>query len=322
MPKLLARSADAAFWMARYFERSENLARQLQVNQTFARDRSGARNWRSILALNADEPRFRERYPKIDAQNVVRFYTLDRENFTSIIESFRAARDNARILRPLISTEMWSHINVAHNQLQGLDDGAIALPRLSNFCTYVREACETHTGIAEGTMFRDQAWQFYLIGRHIERTDQVTRLLDIKYHTLLPRLEDVGSSLDLSQWHAVLRAASGYHGYRRGHPRLMTPQKVVDFLMFDERFPRSVALNLRTTALLVSELKSRFALPGGMAAMERLDEVQAVLASFSVEEVINKGLHEFLDWIQTQLSLLTRDLGTAYFGLEEKGGNH
>lgn len=313
MALLLCRFADAAFWMARYIERAENVARQLQVNQTFARDQSGARNWRSILALNADEERFLKRYDGITGANVIRFYTLDRGNLSSIVSSMRSARDNARILRPLISTELWAHLNIAYNQMQTLDEQAIALPRLAGFCSDVRQACEAHAGIAEGTMFRDQAWSFYNIGRHMERADQITRLLDIKYHTLLPRLEDVGTALDLTQWHAVLRAASGYHGFRRGHPRHMTPNKVVDFLLFDDRFPRSVALNVRATAEHLNTLRTRFRVQGGDAARVELDVLQDILASADVTEVIGQGLHEFLDDIQTRLIAVTGVLSRDFF---------
>lgn len=313
MALLLCRFADAAFWMARYIERAENVARQLQVNQTFARDQSGARNWRSILALNADEERFLERYDGITGANVIRFYSLDRGNMSSIIACLRAARDNARVLRPLISTELWAHLNVSYNQMQTLNESAIALPRLAGFCSDVRQTCEAHAGIAEGTMFRDQAWHFYNIGRHVERADQITRLLDIKYHTLLPRLEDVGTALDLTQWHAVLRAASGYHGYRRGHPRHMTPEKVVDFLLFDDRFPRSVALNVRSTADHLNTLRTRFRVQGGDAARDQLDLLQDILASADVTEVIRNGLHEFLDDIQTRLITVSGVLHRDFF---------
>ena len=102
----------------------------------------------------------------------------------------RAARENARTLRPWISTEMWSQINVFYNQLLALTPKDVVMPQLNRVCRMIKEACQTHTGITEGTFFRDQGWHFYEMGRLIERADQTTRLLDIKYHLLSPSIAE------------------------------------------------------------------------------------------------------------------------------------
>lgn len=314
MAKLLARYADATFWMARYMERAENLARILDVNETFARDDHGAKNWVSIVQLNADIERFYAKYKDANDTNVIHFYVLDTENPTSIVSTVRMARENARMLRPLISTEMWTQLNVFYNWLLDLPPHSLDLPRVSHLCTQVKENCQAHTGIIEGTFYRDQGWYFYQIGKYLERADQTTRLLDIKYHTLLPSPQDVGSPLDISQWNALLRSAAGYHAYRRIHPRGLQPQLVAGFLLFDAGFPRSVMLCVRTVNDLLTRLKSRYMLRGGNEAMECLDEIRAVLAAYTIERAIAGGLHEFLDWLQTQLGVLSNQLGRAFFG--------
>ena len=223
MRDLLSRYAEAAFWMARYIERAENLARILDVNETFSRDSQGGQNWLSVLQLYDDQKRFFERHGEAGGEAVIRFYVLDRDNRGSIVSNVRMARENARALRPLISTEMWTHLNMFHNRLGELRPEDVTEHRLARLCTLVKESCQAHTGITEGTFHRDAGWDFYQMGRMIERADQTTRLLDVKYHLLLPSAADVGSPVDVSQWNALLRSASAYHAFRRVQPSGMDP---------------------------------------------------------------------------------------------------
>jgi len=311
---LLARYAECIFWMARYMERAENLARILDVHETFARDTRGMTNWFSIVQLNADEKDFFSRHDRPTAEAVVHYYMFDTEHPNSLVSMLRMARENARVLRPWISTEMWTQINVFHNKLVEMNRKDVALPNLSKVCTWIKEECQTHTGITEGTFYRDQGWYFYQLGKYIERADQTTRLLDIKYHTLLPSPLDVGSTLDVSQWTTVLRSAAGYHAFRRVYPRGMTPTTVAGFMMFNEGFPRSVVMCVRQIDGLLTRMKSRYTLRGGSVAMEKVDELLGALLARPIEEVIRGGLHEYLDWVQEQLSEITNEIGRAFFG--------
>jgi uncharacterized alpha-E superfamily protein len=311
---LLARYADCIFWLARYVERAENLARILDVNETFSRDSKGGQNWRSIVQLNSDEERFFAGHSTASAHSVVNFYVIDADNPTSIISAIRYARENARALRPLISTEMWVQLNVFYSHLLALGAADLAPGNLATLFATIKEACQTHTGITEGTFFRDQGWYFYQIGRYIERADQTTRLLDIKYHLLLPNISDVGSPTDVSQWDVLLRSAAGYHAYRRLHAGSTTPARVAGFLLLNSAFPRSVHHCMREVGRLLSEVKSRYALRHGNDAAEELDRLQAVLGTLDISTILSVGLHEFLDSIQRQLIAITRELSTAFFG--------
>lgn len=319
-PPLLARLAEAAFWLARYVERAENLARVIDVNETFARDSRGACNWSAIVALNADVVRFYARQSSATETTVLRFYILDADNPTSILSSIRAARENARSLRPHISTELWSHLNTIYNWMLSLTEDDIALPKISRLCSRIRESCQTHAGIADSTLYRDQAWTFYQLGRWLERADQTTRLLDIKYHTLLPTVHDVGSPLDASQWNAVLRSASAYHAFRRVFPRDLAPGQVAEFLLFDARFPRSVSACVHNVALQLGELRRRFHLRQTGAVMESVDELSFLLAERQIEDVLNAGLHEFLDSLQARFAGVTRELSDRFFVAAPVGG--
>ncbi|HEV2678050.1 MAG TPA: alpha-E domain-containing protein [Aliidongia sp.] len=315
MSSLLSRYAECIFWLARFVERAEDLARILDVNETFSRDARGSQNWLSIVQLNADEKRFFEKHPIATADAVIRFYVTDVENPTSIIAAIRAARENARTLRPLISTEMWVHLNVFYNRLKAIDKVDLAPGTLTRSLAWIKESCQTHTGITEGTFFRDQGWYFYQLGRYIERADQTTRLLDIKYHLLLPKTADVGSPVDASQWSALLRSAAGYHAFRRLHSNGITPARVAGFLLLNHRFPRSVYLCLREIDNYLNELRSRYSLRGGSDACNAVDELHAVLSTKTIDEILGAGLHEFIDLIQCQLSDITNRLAVAFFGV-------
>ena len=140
--------------MARYMERAENLARILDVNETFARDAQGANDWLPILKLHRDEEAFFERYKRATSENVVRFYILDAENPNSIIYSVKAARENARSIRHLISLETWTQLNVFYNWVDSLPDRNLRLTELSRLCGRIKEGVQLHSGIVTGTLYR------------------------------------------------------------------------------------------------------------------------------------------------------------------------
>ena len=316
MSNLLARYAETIYWLARYVERVEDLARIIDVNETFSRDSRGGQNWQSILQLHADEGRYREQYGRPTADGVIYFYTLDDANPTSIVSALGAARSNARTLRPLISTEMWTQLNIFYNRLRAMSQDELSQPRLPRFCAFVKEGCQTHYGITEGTFYRDEGWYFYQLGRNLERADETTRTLDVKYHLLLPSVDKVGSPLDVSQWNALLRSVSGYHAFRRVHPSGMTPSDVAAFLLLHKSFPRSVLASVLEIDSKLHQLREAYGLSGGAAAMARLDEMRATLEGERIDNIIRRGLHEFLDGLQGELQAVSHDLGRDFFGYQ------
>ena len=235
---LIARHAGSALWLARYMERIENLARLLDVTKTFAGDAEGGRNWLSLLRINGDEAAFFAKHAAPEATSVAHFYLLDTDNPTSVQTSIRYARENARTLRALISTEMWLQINVFHGRICALSAADIAPEELSGVCAMLKEGVQSHTGITEGTFYRDQCWHFYMMGRHLERADQITRLIDTKFNALLPSAA-TDAVIDAGEWNALLRAAAGYHAYRREYPHGYVPREVAGFLLLNGAFPRS-----------------------------------------------------------------------------------
>ena len=308
---LLTRDAEGLFWMARYLERVENLARLIDVTQTFEGPGGEAGSWSALVAINADDPWLEGEV--LDGPTVKRFYLLDRSNATSVPASLEFARTNARTLRPLISTEMWMQLNVFHRDIMATTPAELEGDALSRLCRRIKEGVQAHTGITEGTFARDQGWHFYLLGRLLERTDQITRLLDIKYHILLQGSGEERRVVDLTQWNAVLRAAAGYHAFRRVAQAGFEPADVVSFLLSDTTFARSAALCVRDIGWHLEQLRTRYNLRDTAGPLEQVDELREALRSGTgfIQRV--GGLHEFLDKLQKDLSRLGDEIGTAFF---------
>jgi len=244
---------------------------------------------------------------------VKRYYLLDRENPNSIPAAMEAARTNARTLRPVISTEMWMQLNMFYRELLTIREEELAGDRLSRLCSRVKMGVQEHTGITEGTLFRDQGYYFYMLGRLIERADQVTRLLDIRYHLLVPVGDEQRRVAELTQWGGVLRGAAGYHAFRRVAPPDFKPVDVVAFLLTNRSFPRSVLLCVGQLEWHLTHLRSIYGLRSTVQALERVEEIRAALLGRPVESMISDGLHDFIDAIQRDLIILASEIGTAFF---------
>ncbi|MBT5571306.1 MAG: alpha-E domain-containing protein, partial [Alphaproteobacteria bacterium] len=228
MASLIARFGWNIFWLGRYMERAEALARIVDINETYARDTSEGPDWQRVLDLYSDNDRFKVIHKKADAGTVSNFYILDRSNPTSIASSIAEARQNARSVRHLISTEMWTHLNMFHNRLGGLTQRDLRLNNLSRICNDIKKDCQTFEGVAEGTFFRGEAWCFYQMGKYLERADQTTRILDMGYD----RISDSDSEgRDSIHWSVLLRSVAGYHAFRSLHPAGSGAADIAGFLM-------------------------------------------------------------------------------------------
>jgi uncharacterized alpha-E superfamily protein len=310
---LIARHAGSALWLARYMERIENLARLLDVTKTFARDAEGGRNWLSLLRINGDEAEFFARHAAPGAASVAHFYLLDVDNRASVQAAIGSARENARTLRALISTEMWLQINVFHGRIRALREADVSQEQLSGICAILKEGVQAHTGITEGTFYRDQCWHFYMLGRHLERADQITRLIDTKFNALLPTAA-TDAAIDAGEWNELLRAAAGYHAYRREYPHGYVPREVAGFLLLNGAFPRSAGLSLAQLDWHLTLLRSRYHLRGSAPALGRLYNLRTMLASQTVDDILDRGLSPFLDWMQREIAALHADIMTQLCG--------
>ena len=310
---LLTRDAEGLFWLARYLERVENMARLIDVAQSFESPGFEAEAWFALVRINADEESFLARGPAVNALRVKNFYLLDKSNSTSIPACLESARTNARTLRPLISTEMWKQLNVFHRFVTGITADDLEGDALSRLCTRIREGVQAYTGIAEGTLYRDQGWYFHELGRYLERADQTTRMLDIKYTAILPRGGEEKRVADLIQWNAVLRVATGYYHFKRLARAEFSPQDVVQFLLRDASAPRSVLLCVRRIESHLGDLRRHYGLASVAEALERVEVLRAFLLEKPLDHILATGLHEYLDLVQIHLQELAGAIGRAFF---------
>ena len=308
---LPARYGEAIFWLARYMERIENLARMLDVTESFARDDHGVGNWRLVAQINGDEVRFRARYEQATGADALRFYMLDGDNPTSIRFAMRAAYQNARTLRPLISTEMWSHMNVFNKEIEAIGAADIAASRLSALCGRIKDGCHTHAGLIEATLYRDQGWYFYQLGKYLERADQTTRLLDVQHHLLGAARSRAD---DQVEWQLLLRAAAGYHAFRRVSPRSIGLEDVANFVLFDEAFPRSIRMCVRTVGILLQRLRQSHPMLRSSKPLEFHDALDGSLTDGAAVPIDPAKLHDYLDLLQQQIGGLSDEITKAYFG--------
>ena len=311
---LPARYGEASFWLARYMERIENLARMLDVTESFARDDRGVGNWRSVAQINGDDVRFRDKYPRATGDDALSFYMLDGDNPTSIRFAMRGAYQNARTLRPLISTEMWTQINVFNKEIEGLGAADISASRLSALCGRIKDGCHTHAGLIEATLYRDQGWSFYQVGKYLERADQTTRLLDAQHHLLMAERDDL--SADRVEWQVLLRAAAGYHAFRRMSPRSIGREAVVGFVLFDEAFPRSIRMCVRTVGTLLERLRQTYPMLRSSKPLEAYDALDVSLTDRGFARMIATHLHDYLDLLQQQIGGLSDEITRAYFEID------
>lgn len=313
---MLSRVANSIYWMARYVERAENLARFIEVTLNFILDQpdTACGQWEPLLLATGDEQDFKERYQSATAENVVHFLTLDTEYPNSIISCLTQARENARTVREAISSEAWEQINEFYLWVKKSPSQSTSLDSQFEFFQRIRMASHLFSGIIDATMSRGTGWQFANLGRLIERSDKTCRILDVKYFTLLPRIEDVGTTIDDLQWSSVLRSVSGFEMFRKRY-HAITVRRIVEFLILDRDFPRAVRFCLdgaeRSLHAITGSPESVFRNP----AEQRLGQLRAKLAYTDVESIINTGLHEFVDDLQQNLNLIDEAVFDMFFAL-------
>lgn len=324
---MLSRVANSLYWLGRFFERAENIARLLDVNLQLLLDleklddQTLQDHWLPILRSAGDEALFFEHYPRPDSRSVTEFMTLNAANPSSILSCFLAARENARMIRDQISLEMWQTINDLYLFLKS--DGARSLweASASEFYVRIRHTAHVFQGLIESSFSRDDGYDFIQFGRFLERADKTARILDLKYHILLPNPREVGGAVDTVQWCAVLRSASALEAYRRHYVSDILPWRVAEFLLFSESFPRSVRHCVGQVDFYLRRISGT---PPGQHRNEAERLCGRLLSSFSytsVEEVFQQGLHEFLAGILPvldQVSAIIYDTFMAYNPVDAK----
>jgi len=314
---MLSRVANSIYWMSRYIERAENVARLIDVNFNLILDMPTGANeqWAPLVLITGDREPFLERYGKFTRENVIEFLTFDPANPNSIIASLRAARENGRSIREIVSSEMWEELNSFYLMVRDPMAQRRVEDNPHEFFDAVKKASFQFVGTTDTTMTHGEGWHFHRLGRLMERADKTSRIVDVKYFLLLPTAEYVGTPLDDMQWAALLRSTSAFEMYRKRFGRTR-PDRVVQFLILDREFPRSILYCLTKGR---ESLHAISGTPLGMystPAEQRLGRLVADLAYTNVQQVIDRGLHEFLDNFQTDLNRVDDGVFDTFFALE------
>jgi uncharacterized alpha-E superfamily protein len=313
---MLSRVADSIYWLNRYIERAENVARFVDVNLNLMLDLplGMTQQWEPLVLTTGDLQLFKEKYGEATADKVIQFLTFDADYSNSILSCVCMARENARSVREIISSEMWEEVNAFYFMVK---EAAQKQPKttLPSFFTEVKLSSHRFAGVMDATMTHNEGWHFGHMGRLLERADKTARILDVKYFYLLPSARWVGTPLDQIQWIALLKSASAYEMYRKCQHRI-TPSNVAEFLILDRQFPRSVSFCLSQVQRSLHEITST---PRGTwcnGAERAIGRLCSQLGYLTIEDVIEIGLHEFLDQMQIQINRIGDELGSTFFGLE------
>lgn len=315
---MLSRVADSIFWMSRYTERAENVARFIDVTLNLSIDMGIDQHlqWEPLIYTTGDQELFFERYPIANQENVIRFLTFDESNPNSIMSCLQVARENARTTREMISSQMWEELNKFYLLVRDARNDSRAIASPFEFFGRIKQAGYSLEGVTYGTMSHGEAWNFGRLGTLIERADKTSRILDVKYYLLLPRLEHVGTPLDISQWGTLLKSASALEMYRKRFGRL-SPKNVVHFLLLDRNFPRAVRF------CLIRAEQSLLAITGGTPGNfnnrpeQLLGRLRSELDYLLIDDVMENGLHEFIDDLQVRLNQIGGSISDTFFANAE-----
>jgi uncharacterized alpha-E superfamily protein len=292
---MLSRTADHLYWMARYIERAENMARVLDVTYNMSLVPNAAESetalWAPALEIAGNVEAFEARYDEYTAANVIHYLAMDENNPSSIYNALRSARENARAVRVALSAETWENINALWLEFSQFFGTNLADSGLSVFCDWVKSRSHLFRGVSFGTMLRDDAFRFVRLGTFIERADNTARLLDVKYHLLLPDEEEVGGAVDYYEWSAVLRSVSAFQAYQKVFSDTIEPWRVAELLVLRDDMPRSLHACFDEITPILEQLSGR----RNSECRRIAGELHARLHYGRMDEIFQDGLHEFLE---------------------------
>jgi len=328
---MLSRDADSCFWIGRYVERAEAAARMIDVHYHFGLElpQIGATmRWSSILAISGDAQDYFTRYGEEEEGRILHFFAFDEQNPNSILSCVKAARENGRSIREQISSEMWESLNTTFLELRTWNVERVLAGSPHGFFQWVKNASHLFQGITNRTLMMGESRDFLDAGRFLERASQTTRILDVKYHDLLPRYAEgaaepssyhpflsaslpdpdgVGGPVDVHGWIAVLKSVGAYEAFRKTYHQGVTPTRVAAFLLLNPQFPASVRHSIGRVEGCLRRISGNTSSTPANAAERAVGRLHSDLNYLTAEEIIARGLHEFLEDTQIRCN----DIGAA-----------
>lgn len=292
---MLGRTANGVFWMFRYLERAENTARLLDAGFRLALTRgqnAASEEWRSVLVTIGQDGDYARRHDEFIGSAVTNFILRDRDNPGSVMAMIESARTNARSVRTAITREVWEATNESWMVLKDLLARPVKESNLGDVLAAIRRQATLVRGAMDGTMLRNDIFNFARLGTFLERADNTARILDVKYYVLLPSIAWVGSRLDNAQWETVLRSVAGERAYRWLNAGRLDARGIAEFLILDGRFPRSLSFCQEKLRSNMASLARQYGGETGAHALVR--DACAKLHHTGIDAVIEYGLHEFI----------------------------
>ena len=311
---MLSRAAARIYWMSRQIERAENLARILGVTSNlllFGKSEVQEQNLLAPLSITGAAEAFFARHRALTLPALITFLALDEDNQSSIYYCIRMARENAHAMRGQITSEMWESLNATWIEMRAVQHEQVTGAGATRFFDWVKERSHLFRGITYGTIVRGEAFNFSRLGTFLERADNTARILDVKYHVLLPSVEDVGGALDYYQWAALLRSVSSFSTYRTLYHDQIYPIRVAELLLLERRMPRSIAACLEQVRDAIGKIEGQ----NDQAAKRLAWELYARLTYADIKEIFQAGLHEYLTACLTDMDELGHRIGRAYLGV-------
>ncbi|MEO1638205.1 MAG: alpha-E domain-containing protein [Pseudomonadota bacterium] len=291
---MLGKTAGGLYWMFRSLERAENTARLVEAGFRIAltRSTSAEMEWKSVIVTSAAQAAYEAKYTDYDAENVVNFLLRDGDNPSSVLSVVRSARDNARLTRTGLTSEVWTAVNETWMVLTDLLKEPVAQTELPSVLNIIRLQSANVRGALHGTMLRNDIYDFCRLGTFVERIDSTARIIDVKYYALLPATSSVGSRLDNVQWETILRSVSAHRSYRWANDDDINAAGIANFLILDGRMPRSLRFcakklveNLEYLGMDDTEKKP---------SLQMAEALHARLKDRDIDSIFEEGLHEFL----------------------------
>ena len=309
---MLGKTAGGLFWMFRYLERSENTARLIEAGFRIALTRGDGDDdeWTSVLQTAAVAHLYFQKHDQIEAAKAIDFMLRDMSNPSSVISAISAARMDARLVRTAITREVWEAVNDTYMILKQALARPVSARDLPEVLAVIRQQSALVRGATQGTMLRNDIFDFCRLGTYLERADNTARILDVKYYVLLPSISQIGSNLDNVQWETILRSVAGMRAYRWITQGETSPIGIADFLIFDTRMPRSMAFSVDKIAANLGFLEQAY----GMRhpCHDQIDTLAARLSHGTIDRVFEDGLHEFITDFLGDVAKLGQQIETDY----------
>lgn len=313
---MLGKTAGGLFWMFRYLERSENLARLVDAGFRMALTRSenAEDEWRSVISTAGVRGGFSAKYDSYEYATVVDYVLRDKSNPSSVLSVLESARNNARLVRTALTREVWEATNETWINIAECLSRPVREKDLPSVLAEIRHHSALVRGALHGTMLRNEVYNFCRLGTFLERADNTARILDVKYYVLLPSAASVGSSLDNVQWETVLRSVSALNSFRWLHKGKMSPRNIAQFLILERIQPRSLAFCMSKINDNLGYLAEDYLEQHDCHAMA--DGLNARLRNQTINDIFDHGLHEFISNLIRDTHLLGRQIETDYRFIE------